>query len=84
MPVLLAALSSLAVVDSLIVVALPGWTTKGCYTNATNAQALSDTSYSYSLMTVKKCAAVAFGYSWFGVQGQNVGQSALAISALLY
>jgi len=54
--------------DRRAIATIPGYTQKGCYTEATNQRALTGTSYTDVQMTVEKCAAACSGYTWFGVE----------------
>ncbi|KAI4223684.1 MAG: hypothetical protein L6R36_005237 [Xanthoria steineri] len=48
--------------------AVPDYTSKGCYTEATTGRALTGNAYFDSLMTVEKCAAACSRFSLFGVE----------------
>ncbi|CAL8584164.1 hypothetical protein XPA_009769 [Xanthoria parietina] len=48
--------------------AVPDYTSKGCYTEATKGRALTGNAYFDSLMTVEKCAAACSRFSLFGVE----------------
>ncbi|KXX82428.1 putative fungistatic metabolite [Madurella mycetomatis] len=49
-------------------VAPAGYTSEGCYTEASNGRVLSDASIFGDDMTVGKCAAACDQYTWFGVE----------------
>ncbi|KAH8667438.1 WSC domain-containing protein, partial [Tricladium varicosporioides] len=51
-----------------VIIAIPGYDSQGCYTEATNGRALTGSAYYDDAMTVEKCALACTGFTWFGVE----------------
>ena len=47
---------------------IPGYEFTGCYTEATNARALTGSAYFNDLMTVEKCANACAQFKYFGIE----------------